>query len=531
MAVVNNPVLAQAFSNLTEAFRPPSGAELAGYANANATRQQADRLSALFADPNLPEWDKRAIAAGLYNPTQSFYAQDQNNATAMRGQDIGYRSDIDVANINNAGALARQNAAPILVNENQTAFLPAQTQGATGLPEIMTGNINVAPGEITHTAGGGIFAGPAKPLTESEWNAAQNERLLGAGLLTDDMLLDAIVGERTPVQAVGADGQPVFMSPGAAVRSGATPAPSANGGSAAEDQIARLSQQFIDTGLTADPAEARNLAIGIVDNRYTVSRHPVTGEALVLDVATGQPVSRGGGGGGSTTPTGGSLDGPFAAVDSATDQTLDAIMRGDDSESPFGTRFAASPEAFGVGGALTGGINTVFDAVGAGAPYPEVQQTQSDFAVLRESLLNDIGSAYNRQPPSWLLQNIEALTPRAGSVFEGAGTAQSKLTAIGRQLTDELRTAEETLRGELSPTNRQEVETRVIGLRAAIGRVTSALQSFDGGGQAPTPTPPSPPSLPAPPSPDDAGPQEGATATNPTTGERVIFRNGQWEPM
>ena len=167
--------------------------------------------------------------------------------------------------------------------------------------------------------------------------------------------------------------------------------------------------------------------------------------------------------------------------------------------------------------------------MGAGAPYPEVQQTQSDFAVLRESLLNDIGSAYNRQPPSWLLQNIQALTPRAGNVFEGAGTAQSKLTAIGRQLTDELRVAEETLRGELSPANRQEVETRVIGLRAAIGRVTDALQSFDSGGQAPTP--PSPPSPPAPPSPGDAGAQEGATATNPATGERVIFRNGQWEPM
>ncbi|MAN78372.1 MAG: hypothetical protein CML24_14590 [Rhizobiales bacterium] len=527
MAVINNPVIAQAAQNLADIFRPPSGADLAGYANANATRQQADRLASLFADPNLPEWDKRAIAAGLYNPTQSFYAQDQNTATTMRGQDLGYQSSIDVANINNAGALERQNALPITVNENQTAFLPAQTQSATGLPEIMTGNINIAPGEVTHTADGGTIAGPVKPLTESEWDAAQRERLRMAGLLTDQDILDTIMGEQTPVQAVGADGRPVFMSPGAAVRSGAAPAPSGSDSSAAEEQIARLSQQFIDTGLTTDPAEARNLAIGIVDNRYVVSRHPVTGEAQILDVASQRPVA----GGGATTPAaGGALDGSFSAVGDATDPTLDAIMRDEaSSDSPFGTRFSASPESFGVGGALAGGVNTVFDAVGAGAPYPEVQQTQSDFAVLRESLLNDIGSAYNRQPPSWLLQNIQALTPRAGNVFEGAGTAQSKLTAIGRQLTDELRVAEETLRGELSPANRQEVETRVIGLRAAIGRVTDALQSFDSGGQAPTP--PSPPSPPAPPSPGDAGAQEGATATNPATGERVIFRNGQWEPM
>ncbi|WP_417578603.1 hypothetical protein [Pelagibacterium sp.] len=521
MAVVNNPALAQAAQNLAEIFRPPSGAELAGYANAKATGQQSERLAQLFADPNLPEWDKRAIAAGLYNPTQSFYAQDQNNSTAMRGQDIGYRSNIDVANINNAGALDRQNAAPILVNENQTAFLPGQTQGATGLPQIMTGNINLAPGEVTHTAGGGLLAGPAKPLTESERDAAHIEEMRGAGLFTDEMFLDTIMGERTPVEALGPDGQPIFMTPGAATRTGATPAPSGSGSSAAEAQIGRLSQQFIDTGLTADPSEARNLAIGIVDNRYTVSRHPVTGDALVLDVATGEPVSRAGG---TTTPAGGgTFDGAFNAVGDATDPTLDAIMRDEEnSESPFGTRFSNSPEAFGVGGALTGGINTVFDAVGAGAPYPEVQQTQSDFDVLRETLLNDIASAYPRQPPSWLLQNIQALTPRAGNVFEGAGTAQSKLTALGRSLTDELSTAEETLRGELSPTNRQETETRVIGLRAAIGRVTDALQSFDGGGQTPTPpSAPTPPEAPQPGAVENGYRFNGGDPADPSNWERV----------
>ncbi len=44
MAVVNNPALAQAAQNLAEIFRPPSGAELAGYTSANATREQAQRL-------------------------------------------------------------------------------------------------------------------------------------------------------------------------------------------------------------------------------------------------------------------------------------------------------------------------------------------------------------------------------------------------------------------------------------------------------------------------------------------------------
>lgn len=493
MAVFNNPMMAQAANNLAAMFAPPSGADLAGYANAGLTNTRRSQLEWLFANPNDPTASHRAALTGVQGFGQTPTGFGMTDATNRRGQDIGHRSAIDVANINNAGALERQNAAPILVNQNQTAFLPQQTQEATGLGGVLSGNINLAPGEVTHTPGGAVLSGPQKPLSATEWEASQRERLLGTGQLTDEMLLDTIMGERTPVQAIGPDGQPVFMSPGAAVRSGATPAQTGSGSSAAEAQIARLSQQFIETGLTDDPAEARNLAIGIVDNRYTVSRHPLTGEALVLDVATGRPVSRGG-----TTAQGGTFNGTFDAVDGATDETIDTIMRGDQAQEMFGERFANSPDAFGVGGALAGGINTALDVVGIGAPYPDIQQTQSDFAILQETLLNDISSAYNRQPPSWLLRNIEALTPKAGSLFEGAGGAQSKLNALGRSLTDELRTAEETLRGELSPTNRQEVETRVIGLRAAIGRVSDALQSFDRGQ---TPAPPSPPAAPTPPQP------------------------------
>lgn len=464
MPTYNSPELGQAFTNLAKAFAPPSGSDLAGYARAGATRAEAQRLAELYQYAQATGFDQNTFdrmgqALGQWTPATGYYGVDTSAATARRGQDIDARSAIDVANINNAGALERQNAQPVLVNENQTAFLPAQTQAATNLPDVIMGNVNVAPGEVTHTPGGGKISGLAKPLTESEWEATQRERLRGNGQLTDEMLLDAIIGERTPVEAIAEDGQRKFMSPGAAVRTGATPAPSTKG-NAAEDKIARLTQQLIDTGYTEDAAEARNLAVGIVDNRFTTSRHPVTGEAQILDVATGQPVSR---------------NGP----EEVSAQTNPPAVSGSGrNEDDFGDRFSNSREAFGVGGALASGINSAFDTVGAEVPYPDVQQTQSDFAVLRESLLNDIGSAYNRQPPSWLLRNIQALTPQAGSVFEGASTAQTKLTAIGRQLSDELRIAEEALQRELSPQNRQEVETKVVGLRAALSRLSDALQSF-----------------------------------------------------
>lgn len=148
------------------------------------------------------------------------------------------------------------------------------------------------------------------------------------------------------------------------------------------------------------------------------------------------------------------------------------------SGSPFGPQFPAADQAFGIGGAATGAVNTVFDAIGVGAPYPDVQQTQADFGVLRESLLNDIASAYNRQPPSWLLQEIRDLTPAAGSPFEGAGAAQTKLNAIGRHLTNELQITEQALQRQLSPQNRQELEARAQGLQAGIARVQAAINAF-----------------------------------------------------
>lgn len=173
-------------------------------------------------------------------------------------------------------------------------------------------------------------------------------------------------------------------------------------------------------------------------------------------------------------------------MDQATDPALNAIMNGNTQDSPFGPQYPAADQAFGIGGAATGAVNTVFDAIGAGAPYPDVQQTQADFNVLRESLLNDIASAYNRQPPSWLLQEIRDLTPEAGSPFQGAGAAQTKLNAIGRHLTNELQLTEQALQRQLSPQNRQELEARAQGLQAGIARVQSAINAF--GRQQPQPS-------------------------------------------
>lgn len=89
----NNPAFAQAAQNLSSLFAPPSGADAAGWASANAKKEEAARLSQLFdyaSDPNFnqTQFDRQNIAAGQYAPTSSFYSVDESNATARRGQDV-----------------------------------------------------------------------------------------------------------------------------------------------------------------------------------------------------------------------------------------------------------------------------------------------------------------------------------------------------------------------------------------------------------------------------------------------------------
>lgn len=233
-----------------------------------------------------------------------------------------------------------------------------------------------------------------------------------------------------------------------------------NGSSAREEQIARMMETGVD----------RVTAINLVDGRWVRETNPITGEFTIYDMANGQPVF----GQDQPSPTQ-----PGANISQANPEVV----------QQFGPQFPASNEAFGVTGAAQGAINTFGDAIGIGAPYPEVQQTQADFGLLRESLLNDIASSYGRQPPSWLLQEIRNLTPAAGSAFEGAGQAVSKLNALGRHLQSELEMTQQSLQRQLSPENRQELEARAQGLQAGLARVTGAIRSFEqvppDGAQAP----------------------------------------------
>ncbi|WP_367714584.1 hypothetical protein AB2N04_11220 [Nitratireductor sp. GISD-1A_MAKvit] len=448
----NNPGIASAMSNLASAFAPPGADEVLGWAKANAARDEASRLSALW-DAAGDDFDRMGVAVGQWNPNQSYYSVDEANATTRRGQDIDaavarekFAADNERALATNAADNRRQAITSMYgaLNPGQVApAVPAEMMEHLGLPAIEE------------------RAGAPKLISESEQKALERQRLLESGLLTDEELADHIFAAG-PLETVATPDGPRFVTRRDAV--GQEPAAGAEG-TAATQRIDRLAENLMATGDILDPYEARNVATAITDGRYKVDRHPVTKEMQVVDLATGEVLY----GSGKT-----SADAPGVTSPTAAPQ-----------DSRFGAQYPGSQEAFGIEGALKGAINTAGDVTGVGAPYPDAQQTQGDFAVLRENLLNDAASAYNGRVPSWLLQNIRDLTPAAGSVFEGPTGAQSKLRALGRSFEQALQGVEQQLGSELSPQRRQELEARAVALQEGIERVSDALNSFEN----PQPTP------------------------------------------
>lgn len=237
---------------------------------------------------------------------------------------------------------------------------------------------------------------------------------------------------------------------------------------AANQKVQQLTASFLADGTFTDPAQAELAAKGIAYGRYEFMKDPVTQELVVVDKATLRPVF-GGGAQQQPQPTPG--------------QT--SQLTNPEPMNPAGM-YPNATDAFGVQGAVSGAINTVSDAVGAGPVYPDVAQAQSEFKVLRERLLSDVADSYGRQPPSWLLKRIDELTPAAGSPMEGPASAQNKLRAIRNSFENEIAVAQRQLSGQVSPTRKQELEARISGLEAANARIDIALDAFKGGQQQQT---------------------------------------------
>ncbi len=153
----NSPQFAQAASNLAGLFEPPSGSDASGWALANAKNAEAARQAEVYAQAKSgATWDmldRLGFGAGMQTGGQTLEAVDRNNASALQ----------------------LQYAKPVIVGQDQRAYLPAQAAAASGLP--------------------GVLAGKDSPLSETQ---AKAQDYLG---LSQD-LRDAITFGNTAVETV-----------------------------------------------------------------------------------------------------------------------------------------------------------------------------------------------------------------------------------------------------------------------------------------------------------------------------------------
>ena len=225
--------------------------------------------------------------------------------------------------------------------------------------------------------------------------------------------------------------------------------------SEAEQEIDRL----MEVGLS------RADAIALKENALRLDANPIDGSLRLIDLRTGEvrelePVQ------------------PTAPEQARTP----GEQPGEAPRLSFGPSFENAQDSFGAEGFARRAINTGVGAVTGQTPYPDVQQTQADFRVLRENLLNQVASAYNRQPPSWLMKEIRELIPASGQFWESADDAQAKLNALGRTLEGQLNVTNRSLGRRLKPADREALSQRRSELEIAVGSIREALGAFQQGG-------------------------------------------------
>ena len=199
----NSPELAQVAGNIAQMFGPPSGSDLAGYSTARVNNQKAETAAQLAQMAVNKEgfdqsiFDRLNIAGGNYAPTSSYYAQDQDNATARYGHDKSAQATF----WSNAWDPVAQDAVRAPISEGVAGMFGGPAQ----------------PG----------LAGPRSPLSETQLKAQQQQEALASGGLTADDFISDFLSDKPVESILGENGAPTIVARGDAI--GQQPAPTSGG--------------------------------------------------------------------------------------------------------------------------------------------------------------------------------------------------------------------------------------------------------------------------------------------------------------
>lgn len=375
----NDPGFAQAASNLATLFAPPSGQEAHGWAAANAKNAEARRLADFYAKSldstvDRQTLDRIGIGAGVYNPTQGYYAVDQTQQTSRANNAADNQRALEQTRLSNEKDVTTTLLAPVA--EGATRFVPPSLSKMYDIDPTQVGVIKATPGDRIVTPDGRTIEGAPKPLNESEFRAQQEARLLASGQLTDTDLLDAINGKETPVKVLGADGKPVFSTPGAAVRQNA-PA-------------------YVDKGAQAKPTNGTAL---LADGTQVPARqdengqwvHAQTGQQLPADVQVFD-----------MSKATGTADqvGLTKTVNSSVQQQLLDTSVAKNTAVALRNLIASNPASQGMVGWMRGTAQNFIQSGGEVAKQfgGQVEQIQQRIAQNLEQ--NDLGGAFDKNIPA-----------------------------------------------------------------------------------------------------------------------------------
>ena len=216
--------------------------------------------------------------------------------------------------------------------------------------------------------------------------------------------------------------------------------------SAAEDQISRLMETGID----------RETAIGIADGRITTTRDPITGEAQLIDKATGRII---------TGPPKPSVSIPAGPQPTPVQQPS---MPGD---TDFST-------ATGASGFAQQSLNTLFDAVGAELPYQNNETATQAMENLKTQTMVALAAGVPGRPSNFLLEQFQAMAAEPNSFFQGPGRTREKLNQTRAFIGQAMALNQGLLSSNVSPTTKSEAEANIATLQQLLNDYDRVIQSY-----------------------------------------------------
>ena len=178
--------------------------------------------------------------------------------------------------------------------------------------------------------------------------------------------------------------------------------------------------------------------------------------------------------------------------------------------------------AEGTGGAavLKNTVNFFTDFFGVGLQFKETAEITDQLKSLKTFSMLSIAGDLPGRPTNLVRERIEALFPEPSSLQIGDARSLSKLKAVRDEFMKELPFQQRIVDNpeRVTPKIASEAMMALQNMTATVEVLNSVIDNWNVKPGQPVPT-------------GGQGDQEGDTATHPTTGAKMVFRNGQWVPL